>query len=90
MRLLILLCLLAGPAFADPLSDEKTRQVLAEGEVLRAGVRLWDKAVNFRTVEYEIRYKGEFYVCTIGWSEKKPTEDYKFPSWSKTGEGCDG
>ena len=71
MKRLILLCLLAWPAFADPLSDEKTRQVLAEGEVLRAGVRLWDKAVNFRTVEYEIRYKGEFYVCTIGWSEKK-------------------
>ena len=88
MRLLILLCVLAGPAFADPMKEEDTRQVLAEGEIIRTGIILWDKGVGFRAVEYEIRYEGTFYVCKIVWLEKKPTDDYEFNSWNKTNEIC--
>ena len=102
MRLLILLCLLAGPAFADPLSDEKTRQVLAEGDIYqtRSETYKWadfcsedtDFICGETRFEYlDIRYEGELFKCRVDWtlydSEKDP-ESRVF--WRKADERCDG
>ena len=100
MRLFIFLCLLAGPAFADPLSDEKTRQVLAEGEVLRTEAARYD--FDYPTddanltwtgssfVELDVRYDGHFFRCRIDWNEydyKTDPETRRF--WRKVDERCD-
>ena len=79
---------MAGSTFAEPVSDEKAMEVLAEGEIIRTEVVFQSEGIGWRSVEYEIRHKGEFYVCNIGWDMKKTTEEYTFYSWTKTGQGC--
>ena len=102
MKRLILLCLLAWPAFADPLSDEKTRQVLAEGDIYQTRSETY-KLADFcpedtdficgeTRIEYlDIRYEGELLKCRVDWtlydSETDP-ETRRF--WRKADERCDG
>ena len=88
IRMFVGLVLLAGSTFAEPVSEEEAREILAKGEIIRTEVVLHREDLGWRYVEYEIRHKGEFHVCIIFWKNREPTEEYTFYSWTKTGQGC--